>query len=68
MTTIEGGMISQMIKKFMIIRIFRSHGMLREANNPKYEKKIRRSLIIYLHNLYFYIQRLILEIMKSGHV
>ena len=43
MTTIEGGMISTNDKKiYELSKIFRSHGMLREANNPKYEKKIKK--------------------------
>ena len=41
LTTIEGGMVCTNDKKiYEIIKILRSHGMLREANNKKYEKKI----------------------------
>ena len=43
MTTIEGGMISTNDKKiYELSRIFRSHGLLREANSPKYESKIKK--------------------------
>tara|TARA_X000001036_G_C20658516_1_gene797983 strand:- start:625 stop:1812 length:1188 start_codon:yes stop_codon:yes gene_type:complete len=41
MTTIEGGMICTNDKKIHIIsKILRSHGMLREAKNKSYEKKL----------------------------
>ena len=41
MSTIEGGMISTNNKKFYeTVRILRSHGMLREGDNKKYEKII----------------------------
>ncbi len=41
LTTIEGGMVCTNDKKiYEIIKILRSHGMLREANNKKYEKKL----------------------------
>ena len=41
MSTIEGGMVSTNNKKFYeTVRILRSHGMLRESDNKKYEKKI----------------------------
>ena len=40
MTTIEGGMISTNDKKiYELSRIFRSHGLLRETNNPSFEKQ-----------------------------
>ena len=41
MTTIEGGMISTNNKKiYELSKILRSHGMIREAKNKKYEKKL----------------------------
>ncbi len=41
MSTIEGGMICTDNKKiYEILRVLRSHGMLRECGNPKYENKI----------------------------
>ncbi|MDC3274367.1 aminotransferase class I/II-fold pyridoxal phosphate-dependent enzyme [Candidatus Pelagibacter sp.] len=41
MSTIEGGMICTNDKKiYEICRMLRSHGMLREANNSKYEAKL----------------------------
>ena len=41
MSTIEGGMICTNSKKvYELIRVLRSHGMLRECGNPAYEKKI----------------------------
>ncbi len=41
MSTIEGGMISTNNKEFYeTVRILRSHGMLRESDNKKNEKKI----------------------------
>ena len=41
MTTIEGGMICTNNKKiYELSKIFRSHGMAREAKNPKFEKNI----------------------------
>ena len=41
MTTIEGGMICTNNKKiYELSKIFRSHGMVREAKNKKYEKKL----------------------------
>ena len=40
MTTIEGGMISTNDKKiYELSRVFRSHGLLRETNNPRFEKQ-----------------------------
>ncbi len=43
MTTIEGGMISTNDKKiYELSRIFRSHGLLREANSPKFENKMKK--------------------------
>ena len=41
MTTIEGGMICTNNKKiYELSKILRSHGMVREAKNKKYEKKL----------------------------
>ena len=41
MTTIEGGMICTNNKKiYELSKIYRSHGMAREAKNPKFEKNI----------------------------
>jgi len=41
MTTIEGGMICTNSKKiYELSKIFRSHGMVREAKNSKFEKKM----------------------------
>ncbi len=41
MSTIEGGMICTNNKKvYELIRVLRSHGMLRESGNSKYEKKV----------------------------
>ena len=41
LTTIEGGMICTNDKKiYEITKMLRSHGMLRESGNKKYEKKI----------------------------
>ena len=41
LTTIEGGMVCTNNKKiYQIANILRSHGMLRESKNKKYEKKI----------------------------
>jgi CDP-4-dehydro-6-deoxyglucose reductase, E1 len=41
MSTIEGGMICTNDRKiYELIRVLRSHGMLRECGNPKLEKKI----------------------------
>ena len=41
MSTIEGGMICTNNKKiYELARIFRSHGMSREAKNPKFEKQM----------------------------
>ena len=41
MSTIEGGMICTNSKKvYELIRVLRSHGMLRECGNPVFEKKI----------------------------
>ncbi len=41
MSTIEGGMICTNNRKvYELIRILRSHGMLRESGNPIFEKKI----------------------------
>ena len=41
MTTIEGGMVCTNNKKiYELSKIFRSHGMAREAKNKKFEKKI----------------------------
>ena len=41
MTTIEGGMICTNNKKiYELSKILRSHGMIREAKNKKYEKKL----------------------------
>ena len=41
MSTIEGGMICTNNKKvYELIRVLRSHGMLRECGNPSFEKKI----------------------------
>lgn len=43
MTTIEGGMVCTNNKKiYELTRIFRSHGMLREANNSKYENRLKK--------------------------
>ena len=43
MSTIEGGMVCTDDKKiYELIRILRSHGMAREANNPLFEKKMIR--------------------------
>ena len=41
MTTIEGGMICTNNKKiYELSKIFRSHGMAREAKNSQFEKKM----------------------------
>ena len=41
LTTIEGGMICTNTKKiYEMARIFRSHGMVRESDNKKFEKKM----------------------------
>lgn len=41
MSTIEGGMICTNDKKvYELIRVLRSHGMLRECGNPSFEKKM----------------------------
>ena len=41
LTTIEGGMVCTNSKEiYEIIKILRSHGMLREANNKKFERKL----------------------------
>ena len=41
MSTIEGGMVCTNDKRvYELIRVLRSHGMLRECGNPAYEKKI----------------------------
>ena len=43
MSTIEGGMICTNNKKiYELAKILRSHGMLRESGNKKYEKKIQK--------------------------
>ena len=43
MSTIEGGMICTNNKKiYEIVRMLRSHGMLRESGNKFYEKKIQK--------------------------
>ena len=43
MTTIEGGMISTNNKKiYQLSKIFRSHGMAREAKNHKFENEIKK--------------------------
>ena len=43
MSTIEGGMICTDNKKiYELAKILRSHGMLRESGNKKYEKKIQK--------------------------
>ena len=42
LSTIEGGMVSTNDKKiYEMSRIFRSHGMLREVNNKKYQNTIK---------------------------
>ena len=41
MSTIEGGMICTNDKKvYELVRVLRSHGMLRECGNPSFEKKM----------------------------
>ena len=41
LSTIEGGMVCTNSKKiYEIVKILRSHGMLREANNKKFERKL----------------------------
>ena len=41
LTTIEGGMVCTNSKEiYEIVKILRSHGMLREANNKKFERKL----------------------------
>tara|TARA_A100001011_G_scaffold398919_1_gene505194 strand:- start:10754 stop:11935 length:1182 start_codon:yes stop_codon:yes gene_type:complete len=43
MTTIEGGMVCTNDKKiYELSKIFRSHGMLREAKNSSFENKIKK--------------------------
>ena len=43
MTTIEGGMVCTNNKKiYELSKIFRSHGMAREAKNNKFEREMRR--------------------------
>ncbi len=43
MSTIEGGMVCTNNKKiYEMARIFRSHGMVRESRNPKFENKMIR--------------------------
>ena len=43
MTTIEGGMVCTNNKKiYELSRIFRSHGMAREAKNDKFERKMQK--------------------------
>ena len=58
MTTIEGGMVCTNDKKiYELSKIFRSHGMLREAKNSSFENRIKKkNTTIYHLNLYFYIQ------------
>ena len=43
MTTIEGGMVCTNNKKiYELSKIFRSHGMAREAKNNKFEREMRK--------------------------
>ena len=57
MTTIEGGMILTNDKKiYELSRIFRSHGLLREANSPKYENKKKKNINYFHLNLFSYTQ------------
>ena len=57
MSTIEGGMICTNDKNvYKILRIIRSHGMLRESGDRNYEKKLIRKILNYLLNLFFYTQ------------
>ena len=61
MSTIEGGMISTNNKKiYELLKILRSHGMLREAGNKTFERKLQRKysnlspkfiFFIHLYNL-----------------
>ena len=45
LTTIEGGMVCTNSKEiYEIVKILRSHGMLREANNKKFERKYKEDM------------------------
>ena len=59
MSTIEGGMVCTNNKKvYQLIRVLRSHGMLRECGDPAFEKKIIKKnpklspKFIFLHPAY----------------
>ena len=65
MSTIEGGMVCTNNKKvYELLRVLRSHGMARELGNVKEEKKLLKIIQNYLLSSFFYIQLIMLEIMK----
>ena len=65
MTTIEGGMICTNDKRiYELSKIFRSHGMAREAKNKKFENKMINKYRNLSPQFIFLYPTLILEIMK----
>ena len=65
MSTIEGGMICTNNKDiYERARIFRSHGMSREVKDSNFKKNRLKNIQNYHHNLFFYTQLSILEIMR----
>ena len=55
MTTIEGGMVCTNDKKiYELSRIFRSHGMAREAKNEKFETEIKKNIEL-ITSIYFFV-------------
>ena len=59
MTTIEGGMICTNNKKiYELSKIFRSHGMAREAKNNKFERKMNKKYKNLITSIYFFISNI----------
>ncbi len=67
MSTIEGGMVCTNDKKiYELLKMLRSHGMVRESRviiNLK-NHGLRKYSMSYLPNLFFYIQLIMSEIMR----
>ena len=65
LSTIEGGMICTNSKKvYEILRMLRSHGMVRESGNINYEKMITKKIKIYHPSLFLCIRPTMLGIMS----
>ena len=65
LSTIEGGMVCTNDKKiYELAKMIRSHGMVRESGNKKFEKSIVNKNPKLSPNLFFYIKVITLEIMK----